>query len=174
MKKLLIVLLVSALVGASASAESGDIGPASVAPAAQPSFQERMESAVQAKRAGQSQQKSITAESPLSSNAGRMVAGLAMCVGVFLIGAWLVRRASGKIKPTNTRSLRVVERMPITSKTSLMLVEVDGRRVMISAGPDKVSFFAPESGMADTYNSDALTLKEELIELCEEQARFSA
>ncbi len=174
MKKLLLVLALSTLIGASAKAESSDITPAISAPARQLSFQERMESAVQAKREGQSQKKNIPEESPLSSNAVRMIAGLALCVGVFLIGAWLVRRTSGKVKPMNTRSMRVVERMPVTSKTSLMLIEVEGRRVMIAAGPDKVSFFAPESGMADTYSSDALTLKEELIELCEEQARFSA
>ena len=173
MKKLLIVLALSVLIGSSAKAEGSDTTSTS-APVRQLSFQERMESAVQAKRDGQNQQKNIPEESPLSSNGVRMIAGLALCVGVFLIGAWLVRRASGKIKPMNTRSMRVVERMPVTSKTALMLIEVDGRRVMLAAGPDKVSFYAPESGLADTYNSDALMLKEELIELCEEQARFSA
>lgn len=172
MKKVMITLALFAFFGASAQAESSDMSVAS-AKTHQLTFQERMESAVQAKRATQIEQK-IPDQSPTSASAVRMIAGLALCVGVLLIGAWLVRRASGRIKPSNTRNMRIIERMPVTPKTSLMLIEIDGRRVMIAAGPEKVSFFAPESGMADTYNSDALTLKEELIELCEEQARFSA
>ena len=178
MKKLWIVLAAALLVGSTSYAEGGGIAPIpGISPetvtAHESTFQERMELAVQNKRAAQAETK-IKDETPLTSNSLRMFSGLALCVGLFLIGAWFFRRASGRGNTVNLKSMRIIERMSVTSKTSLLLIEVEGRRVMVSAGPDKVSFFAPEAEVSDSDRAEAFTLKEELIELCEEQARFSA
>ena len=70
----------------------------------------------------------------------KLVKGLGLCIGVFLIGAALYQRMRGRGLPGNGGRMQVLERLPLTAKTALMLVECDGRKLLVAVGPDRVAF----------------------------------
>ncbi|NLF25101.1 MAG: hypothetical protein GX589_05515 [Deltaproteobacteria bacterium] len=72
-----------------------------------------------------------------------LVRGLGLCVGLFLIGAALVRRVRGGGGASRSERLRIIERALLAPKTWLVLAEVDGRQVLAAVSPEGV-VFAPE------------------------------
>ena len=80
-------------------------------------------------------------EEPSLSGAGTsMVKSLVLCIGIFLVGAALYKRFALKNGTTVGRRIKIVERTPLSSRTFLSIVEVDGKTVILSCGPDRVSF----------------------------------
>lgn len=76
----------------------------------------------------------------LQSSGGTMLQGLAFCLGVFLIGTYICKRLGSKNGTfRQQRRLKVLERTPLASKTSLLLIEVDGKEVLLAVGADKVT-----------------------------------
>ena len=78
---------------------------------------------------------------PQESGAGmKMLQGLGFCLGVLLIGSAVARRLRGRSVGVQNGRLRVLERLALTPKTALLLVECDGRSMLLSVGPDHVAF----------------------------------
>ncbi len=69
-----------------------------------------------------------------------MIQGLAICLGIFFVGikVWMHLRGKGVGFDTKRR-LRVMERTMIAPKTSLVLVEFDGKPILITVGAHGVT-----------------------------------
>ena len=71
----------------------------------------------------------------------RLFQGLALCIGVFLIGVHFYKKYVLKnIKPFE-RSINIIDKIPLSSKSHLCLVEVMDKKVLLAVGSDKVSFY---------------------------------
>lgn len=68
--------------------------------------------------------------------------GLGYCLVVFFIGIHFYKRYVLKQSGPVKRHMQLVERLQISSKSSLLLVDVDGRRVLLTVGPDRTSFMS--------------------------------
>lgn len=83
-------------------------------------------------------------------NAFTMLKGLAICIGLFFVGISVVQRLRNKtnIKNDSERRLKILEKISISNKTSLILAELDGRDIVFSVGSEKVSF-CPEKNVVE-------------------------
>lgn len=66
--------------------------------------------------------------------------GLGYCLIAFFVGIHLYRKYVLKQSGPSKRHMRVIERLPLSSKSSLLMVEVDGRRVLMALGSERASF----------------------------------
>lgn len=75
-----------------------------------------------------------------SSFGVRLLQGLALCLGTFFVLLHFLK--GGKFKRGNkeTRRIKVIEKVPLTTKSSLFLVEVDGETRLLSVGAEHTSF----------------------------------
>jgi len=117
--------------------------PAEVAPSS--SRLERITSLVN-QREAQAKNKQLNpvvseeARGPEGSGLGlRVLEGLALCLGALFAGLGLYRKFTGDRPMVKGRRMRVVERVMIAPKTSLVLARVDGKEIVLAVG-DKVSF----------------------------------
>ena len=99
----------------------------------------------------------------MTSSFFRMVGGLLFCIGVFGAGIHVVKRYGGGAMTGTKRRLQVVERVPLSAKTSLVLVRLDGKELLLTAGPDRTSLIhAPDDGhKAFEMSLDRYVLPEE-------------
>lgn len=73
-----------------------------------------------------------------------MFQGLALCLAIFFIGLHIYKRW---VKPQNgvgQRRIRLLERVALSGKSSLVLAEVDGRSVLLTVGSDRVNVHSLE------------------------------
>ncbi|NGX39077.1 MAG: hypothetical protein KR126chlam1_00397 [Chlamydiae bacterium] len=64
----------------------------------------------------------------------KMMFTLLGLIALIVISVWMLRRVSqGKMKQMNYgRSIKVIERRPLSAKSVLYLIEIDGKRVVIA------------------------------------------
>jgi flagellar biogenesis protein FliO len=105
----------------------------------------------------------------LGSAAMRMVQSLGVILGLFLIGAWAYKKYILKDTTTlPTARLRVIERLAVSPRGSIMLSEVEGRRVLVGVTPQAISFLDLSTGHTSTtqnagpHASFIQTLSEEI------------
>jgi flagellar biogenesis protein FliO len=67
----------------------------------------------------------------------KMLGGLLFCLGIFGGGIHLLKRYGGQAHVGGKRRLKVIERVSLTTKTSLLLVTFDGKEMLVAAGPDR-------------------------------------
>lgn len=70
----------------------------------------------------------------------RMFEGLCLIVGGLLIVSYLLKRFAPRRVCGTGRRMKIIERMPVSAKSALLLLEVDSRKFMVAVGPDKVNF----------------------------------
>ena len=110
------------------------------------------------------------ADSNSVSTAGmifKMVQALGICIGVFLIGVHIFKRYKRTPQKSISRHIRIIERSALTAKTDLVLAQVEGQKVLLSVGSDRVSaldFGHPLQLAQDLVDSESEGLQEE--ELC--------
>lgn len=85
----------------------------------------------------------------------RMLGALCFCLGIFAGGIQLYRRYAGVSRIGSRRRLAVHEKLPLTSKSSLLLVSLDGREFLVSSGSDRVHFI-PTPKVSDLEFGDSL------------------
>ena len=68
-----------------------------------------------------------------------MLQGLGLSLGVFFIAVYFLKRYKMPGQGTARRKLRVIERLPISSKTAVMLVEVGGQEIFLTVGSEHVT-----------------------------------
>lgn len=137
------LLLIGAMV---VSAGIPSITAAEEGPTTQPSGVERLERIknLVAERdviakTGAAKVTPITEESSQGGSfALKVLQGLIICTGVFFIGVFLYRKLSGDRPIAKGRRMRVIERISVAPKASLVLAAVDGKEIVLAVG-DKIS-----------------------------------
>ncbi|MEZ4753960.1 MAG: hypothetical protein R3A13_06560 [Bdellovibrionota bacterium] len=79
-------------------------------------------------------------ENSVMESSGKMFSGLALCLGVLLVGSGLYKRLQGKSPANKDGKMCIIEKMQVTSKTSLILCEVRGKEYLVAVGGENVSF----------------------------------
>ena len=64
--------------------------------------------------------------------------GLALCLAVFCIIVYLLKRLNPHSVHSGKRRLAVLERLPLSPKSSLVLIQVDGRTRVLAVGSEQV------------------------------------
>lgn len=79
-------------------------------------------------------------DSPSLQQSGTtMLQGLALALGIFMVVVWGLKKFGGKRVFARPQRLKVLERAPVTPRTALMLVSLDGKEMLISVGAEKVT-----------------------------------
>lgn len=95
-------------------------------------------------------------EEPPPNSLWLMMRGLGGCLGFFFILLFLYKKLQPKSQLTQKRRLRVLERLPISPKTALLLVEVSGRELLLTVGQDRVSFADNKAVNSESFASESL------------------
>jgi flagellar biogenesis protein FliO len=86
----------------------------------------------------------------------RMLGGFLFCLGLFGAGIHVYKRyfmqSSGKVE----RRLRILERLPVSAKNSLLLVELDGRELLLATGPDSPKMLISRSKREASFDDTLL------------------
>ncbi len=88
-----------------------------------------------------------------------MFKSLAFCLGILLVGLAVYRKLNRRNETGGSKRIRVLEKVPLTHRSVLVLLEVDGRKIVASAGQDHVSFLNMDGG-AKEENTFEQSLKE--------------
>lgn len=102
-----------------------------------------------------------------------MFKGLALCLGAFMIMVFFIKRLGRPNYANSQRHMNVRERLAISNKTSLLLVEVNGSDLVVAVGSETVNFHAipPKKLMTKVKNSNS---KESVDAECAENIKLSA
>jgi hypothetical protein len=76
--------------------------------------------------------------SPVTEMVVRGATGLALCLAVFAIGVFLMKRTSSKVQGTK-REMIIKERVSISAKTNAVLVDIRGTTYLMVSGSESVS-----------------------------------
>ena len=101
--------------------------------------------------------------SSLESSGIKMLQGLALCGGVLCLGAWAYKKYVLKTPAVASRKMRIIERLPLSPKATLVLIEVEGIKKIVAMGSDPVSFHdlaEPESFSFDSIEHNQPTERE--------------
>ena len=78
-----------------------------------------------------------------SGSVWRSIAALALVLGGLAAARfYLMRRGLAGIRPGRNRRLRIVDRLPIDQRKSILLVALDGREFLVAAGADRITLLA--------------------------------
>lgn len=92
----------------------------------------------------------------------RLFQGLAFCLGVFFIGIHIYRKYYYRMKPLNENHMRILEKLALSNKSMLYLVEIEGKKIIVGAGADKLTMVAAdEFGLT---SGDAVSFEPEVKE----------
>lgn len=95
----------------------------------------------------------------MTSSMIRMLGGFLFCLGLFAAGIHLYKKFFLRTSGAVQRRLRIVERLPISQKNSLLLVELDGREVLLATGPDAPTVLVPNVRRDLTFEDSLLDLE---------------
>lgn len=85
---------------------------------------------------------------------GKALQGLGLCLGIFFVGLFFLKRYGFIQRQTHSKRLKVLERLPISAKASVVLVDCDGKKMLLGVGSEKVSFcMLQENEMFDLAES---------------------
>ena len=88
----------------------------------------------------------------MTSSMFRMMGGFLFCLGVFGAGIHIYRKYTGVAISSAKRRVKIIERLPLTQKTSLLLVSLDGKELLISSGPDQTRLIqGPSTPTRETF-----------------------
>lgn len=108
----------------------------------------------EAKDRGNGSVASTEAEQPSESLLSRMLQGLMLCLGVFFIGTAVAKRFRKSPGGIGEKQMKILERLPLTAKSSLIYIEVNGCRYLVSCGSEQVSM-VQESESVEMNHSEA-------------------
>jgi Flagellar biosynthesis protein, FliO len=100
--------------------------------------------------AGQASSDTFSAQ----SSTLRMLGGLFFCVGIFGFGVHLFKRYGLSRSGATTRRLQVVERVALSPKCSLLLVQLDGREFLLTAGAEQSRLIVPPRAETGQFADD--------------------
>jgi flagellar biogenesis protein FliO len=94
-----------------------------------------------------------------------MIGGLFLCFGLFGAGVHLYRRYVIPRATSDKRRLQIIERLPLTSKSSLLLVKLDGKEFMLSTGSEATRLIAPPRQSDELFDETLNSACDEVGEL---------
>ena len=100
------------------------------------------------------------------NSALRMIGGLFLCFGLLGGGVHIYRRYVLPRAMSDKRRLQIVERLPLSAKSSLLLVKLDGKEFMLSTGPEAARLIAPPRQSEELFD-------ETLNIACDEVGEFN-
>ncbi len=134
-RKLCLVLIVLLLPFTAAA----DEGAAAAEVAAPKSKLERTRDIIQQK-AHASKESASPAERPDPvSSWPKMVQGLLLCLGLFSVFVYFMKKGKGLSPSQSSSRMRIVERMAISSKASVALIEVDDQQLLVALSGDRIT-----------------------------------
>lgn len=89
----------------------------------------------------------------------RALQGLAFCIAILLVGAHLVKRFKKPSQQAHSPFL-IEGRINVTPKTTITLLSIEGKRVLVASGGDSVSLMPLEN------STDEMALLRE-VQVCE-------
>ena len=79
---------------------------------------------------------------PVQEAGYSMMFGLACCLVVLCGGVWVAKKFGLVKTPQRGSGLRVIERTALSAKTSLCLIESQGKQYLVSVGSERVSLIS--------------------------------
>lgn len=76
-----------------------------------------------------------------------MLKGLGLCLATFCLVVFLLKKLNRGIQPSNGRRLRLIEKLPVSPKSALLLVEIDGMTRLVGVGAENITDLGPRGGM---------------------------
>lgn len=90
-----------------------------------------------------------------SGHAAQVLGGLAIVLALIALASWAARRMQS-LRPNAGRHIRVVEGLAIGTRDKLLLVEVDGQRILIGVSPGRMTTLGTVPAGATPSFADAL------------------
>jgi len=78
-------------------------------------------------------------EDDLGKTGFRLMKGLLLCLGVFAIGIYIAKRLGLKPAVAGGKKIRILDRAALTPRSSLVLVEAEGKSVLVAVGSEHVA-----------------------------------
>ena len=85
----------------------------------------------------------------------QVVLGLLVVLGMIVAAAWAARRLQA-IRPQGHGHIRIIEGLAVGTRDKLLLVEVDGRRVLLGMSPGRITTLHAFGGDITPQFEDAL------------------
>lgn len=85
----------------------------------------------------------------------QVVLGLCVVLGMIVAAAWVARRLQA-IRPQGLGHIRIIEGMALGTRDKLLLVEVDGARVLLGLSAGRIATLYSFNGEAAPKFDDAL------------------
>ena len=80
----------------------------------------------------------MKADDDLTSAGLKMAQALGFILGAFLIGAWAYKKYILKDIALPMSKIRILERVPVSTRGSVMLAEVDGKKILVGVTPQSI------------------------------------
>jgi hypothetical protein len=97
----------------------------------------------------------------------KMVGACFFCLGVFAGGMYLYKRFGGVAVRAGSRRMVILERIAITAKSSITLVSLDGREMLVTSGPDHIRVVPTPHSSKDSFD-DSLAMACDEAEVCDD------
>jgi len=104
-----------------------------------------------------------TGESKSSSDIGTMVIGLVAVLGLILLLAWLSKRFN-LAAPGGNSSMKLLSAMSVGPKEKIMLVEVEGEKLLLGVTPHQINRLGSYGKSSDVNSTDEAGTKTEFAE----------
>lgn len=116
---------------------------------------------------------SLSWKSPVDEQEGesvatRLVQGLGFSLGLFFIGCYCLKRWGGNHLNRHERKLKIVERLSLSPKHSLILVECGGRSILCGLSPNGVSLVKE---IEPSFDSTLMNQSHEVPQIDEEEGQ---
>jgi flagellar biogenesis protein FliO len=101
----------------------------------------------------------ITEDSPQSFQALflKTVKGLGLCLGVLLIFFYFYKkRFPESVQSFSKRRLKILERLPVSAKSHVILLELDGKPLLCGITHESITFFERRAFSVDTLDVNEL------------------
>lgn len=95
----------------------------------------------------------------------RMIGGLFLCLGCFGGGLHMYKRFVVPRSKSDKRRLQIVERLPLSSKSSLLLVRLDGKEFMLSTGAEAARLISPPRSTEELFDESLITACDDVGEV---------
>ncbi len=75
----------------------------------------------------------------LTASLFSMFKGLAICILLLFALIWVLKKIKSPIVSGQGKKLKIIERLPVSARSSLLLVEVNKKQILVGVGPDNVN-----------------------------------
>lgn len=111
------------------------------------------------------------ADQDFKSSGFKMLQGLGVCVGLFLVLAHFLKKYGAGRGGVVRNRMQIIEKCSLAPKTSLMMVLIDGVEYVVAVGSERVTLI---KGSNRTEFVQSISLDQALQEICEKEKDLAA